>query len=78
MAESFNKNIVCCYLYTISKYGYPPPASDVVKHIREMSALGFQSIELEGIRKDHLLEILSRKDEIKSVLEELEIIECEM
>ena len=73
MAGSFDKNIVCCYLYTISTYGYPPPAIDVVKHIREMSALGFRSIELEGIRKDHLLEILSRKDEIKSVLEELDL-----
>ncbi|GLR19822.1 sugar phosphate isomerase/epimerase family protein [Portibacter lacus] len=73
MTETFDKNIVCCFLYPISKYGYPPPAKDMVKHIREMSEMGFRSIELEGIRKDHLLEVVSRKDEIKSVLEELEL-----
>jgi len=61
--------ICCCYLYVITKYGYPPPAADTLSHIREMKTLGFTSIELEGIRKQHLLEMHDMRKEIRTEIE---------
>ena len=60
-SRRIDNKIVCAYLYTITKYGYPPPAADTPAHIREMVELGFSSIELEGIREGHLQEIYERK-----------------
>lgn len=37
-------------------------------HLREMQQLGFQSIELEGIRREHLLAVYSLRREIKEEL----------
>ena len=65
----FSPNITCCYLYPITKYGYPPPAQDTLKHIEEMKNLGFQSIELEGIRETHLLQIYDQRFAIKEKLD---------
>jgi len=64
----FNNVITCCYLYIITKYGYPPPAGNSIQYIREMKDLGFKSIELEGIRKEHLLEVYEQKQKIKDEL----------
>ena len=57
-------SIVCAYLYVISKYGYPPPAESTTTYLEQMKALGFQSVELEGIRRDHLLDVHERRDQI--------------
>lgn len=70
---TFPKNIVCCYLYTISKYGYPPPAKDTLIHLEEMKALGFQSVELEGIREAHLMDIFQMRFAIQEKLRELSL-----
>ena len=45
----FDPSIVCCYLYSITRYGYPPPAERTGEYLREMKALGFHSVEVEGI-----------------------------
>jgi sugar phosphate isomerase/epimerase len=66
--RTFAERIECANLYSITKYGYPPPARDTLAHIDEMVALGFSSIELEGIREDHLLEIYSMKESIAEKL----------
>lgn len=63
-------NIVCCYLYSISQHGYPPPAKDTLAHLKAMKELGFQSVELEGIRKEHLLAVGQMRKAIKDYLEE--------
>jgi len=68
-----DKNIVCSYLYIITKYGYPPAAEDTGRYLEEMKALGFQSVELEGIRRDHLLEVYNRRDEIAAKLKALNL-----
>ncbi|MFA7420113.1 MAG: sugar phosphate isomerase/epimerase family protein [Melioribacteraceae bacterium] len=68
-----NKKISCCYLYPITKYGYPPDANNTLKYIQEMGALGFSSIELEGIRKDHLLKVYSIQSDIKRKIDELNL-----
>ncbi len=70
---SFNKKIVCTYLHSITKYGYPPPGKDTLKYIDEMTSLGFQSIELEGIHEKHLNEVYNQKEEILSKLEKEKI-----
>ena len=50
----FHEDIVVCYLYSITRHGYPPVASDTLVHLDELNNLGFRSIELEGIRREHL------------------------
>ena len=64
----FSENIVCTYLYSITKYGYPPPASETLNYVDEMTSLGFRSIELEGIRKDHLLGVYDLRDDLAEKL----------
>ena len=57
MKNKISDRIVCAFLYTISKHGYPPKATDMLTFIDEMVNLGFSAIELEGIREDHLAEV---------------------
>jgi sugar phosphate isomerase/epimerase len=68
-----NSRITCAYLYTISKYGYPPPAEDTLQYLEEFKALGFQSVELEGIRENHLNKVYEMKDDITQKINELEL-----
>lgn len=71
--KKIDSSLVCCYLYPITKYGYPPDGSNTLKYIEEMNDLGFSSIELEGIREQHLLEVYKIRFEIKEKLNELNI-----
>lgn len=57
--------ISCCWLYAITKYGYPPSISDTFKVLGEMKALGFENVELEGVRRDNLLEVYGKRHELK-------------
>ena len=57
--------ISCCWLYAISKYGYPPSIADTFKVLGEMKALGFDSVELEGVRRDNLTEVYQQRHELK-------------
>jgi sugar phosphate isomerase/epimerase len=68
-----NSSVVCAYLYIISQYGYPPPAVDTRQYLEQMKSLGFQSVELEGIRRAHLLEIYAQRHEIAGHVKELEL-----
>ena len=68
--KDFSERVVCCYLYPITKYGYPPKAQNTLSYIDEMSALGFKSIELEGIRKEHLQGVYDIRFDIKKKLED--------
>ena len=66
----FPPNLTCCYLYPITRYGYPPPAGGTLQYLDEMAALGFQSVELEGIREAHLLEVHDMRFAIRDRLRE--------
>jgi sugar phosphate isomerase/epimerase len=68
-----DKRITCCYLYTITKYGYPPPAEKSRTYLEEMKALGFQSVELEGIREEHLDYMYAHRAELAADAKELEL-----
>jgi sugar phosphate isomerase/epimerase len=63
--KKINKNIVCAYLYIITKYGYPPDAERTCRYIEEMAEMGFKSIELEGIREQHLLKVYEIRQQVK-------------
>ncbi len=63
--------IACCWLYAISKYGYPPSIPDTFAALDDMARLGFENVELEGVRKENLLAIDSRRAELKSHCEGL-------
>ena len=71
--ERFHKDIVVCYLYTITKHGYPPVAQNSLQHLDEFSELGFTSIELEGIREEHLEGMYQQRYELKSKADELQL-----
>jgi sugar phosphate isomerase/epimerase len=64
--KAYHKDIVACYLYTITRHGYPPVAGDALKHLDEFSELGFRSIELEGIREEHLDGMYGQRHELRS------------
>ncbi|MEO8399889.1 MAG: sugar phosphate isomerase/epimerase family protein [Ignavibacteriaceae bacterium] len=69
----YNEKIVCAYLYIITKYGYPPPADLTSNYLDEMAKLGFRSIELEGIREEHLQQMFERKNQIKEKLDKMNL-----
>lgn len=69
--ERFHEDIVACYLYTITKHGYPPVAKDAPLHLEEFSQLGFTSIELEGIREEHLNGMFAQRKELKEQADQL-------
>ena len=71
--DRIHPDIVACYLYIIGKYGYPPAAGDTLAHMEEFSALGFSSIELEGIRKDHLGQIFEMREQIREKADALNL-----
>ncbi len=70
----FHPSITCCYLYPITKYGYPPPAEETGRHLKEMKALGFQSVELEGIREEHLLAIYEQRHVLREQVQTLDLL----
>lgn len=69
--EPVHPDIVACYLYTITRHGYPPDAAGTHDYLEEFRALGYRNIELEGIREDHLGRIHSMRGEIRDHAERL-------
>jgi len=61
--------ISCCWLYAISKYGYPPSIPDTHRVIKEMADLGFHYAELEGVREQNLLEVSAHRQALKATCE---------
>ena len=59
-----------CWLYAISKYGYPPSIEDTLRVIDEIADLGFTYMELEGVGEDNMREVYRHRREIKKRVEE--------
>jgi sugar phosphate isomerase/epimerase len=57
--------ISCCWLYAISKYGYPPSLPDTYRALEEMGALGFTHVELEGVREENLRAVYAERKALK-------------
>lgn len=68
----FSDKITCAYLYPITQYGYPPDIRDTISHIVEMSALGFRSLELEGIGETNIRYLYQNHQPIVDKLGELD------
>ena len=69
----FDPRIVACYLYPITRYGYPPPAEGTERYVEQLAALGFRSIELEGIHAPHLRAMHRMRDAVRRTLDRLEV-----
>ena len=63
--------ISCCWLYAISKYGYPPSIADTHKVLGEMAALGFDSVELEGVREENLRAVAAAQHDLQRRCDDL-------
>jgi sugar phosphate isomerase/epimerase len=63
--------ISCCWLYAISKYGYPPSLPDTHRALEDMAALGFSSVELEGVREDNLRAVHGERNALKQRCDDL-------
>ena len=57
--------ISCCWLYAISKYGYPPSIENTFRVLGEMKAMGFENVELEGVRRENLMAVYEKRHELK-------------
>ncbi len=57
--------INCCWLYAIDKYGYPPSIPDTHKALAEMSALGFDAAELEGVREENMRAVYAARADLR-------------
>ncbi|TMJ01868.1 MAG: sugar phosphate isomerase/epimerase, partial [Bacillati bacterium ANGP1] len=63
--------INCCWLYAISKYGYPPSIVDTHRVLGEMAALGFDAVELEGVREENLRGVWAARADLKKRCDDL-------
>lgn len=63
--------ISCCWLYAISKYGYPPSLENTKKVLKEMKSIGFKYVELEGVRNDGMKMIYQHREELKDLCNNL-------
>ena len=70
---AFRTEIVCAYLYVITRYGYPPSAADTPKHLEQMAAMGFTSVELEGIREGHIRQMYDLRGTVRDHLKRLNL-----
>jgi len=60
--------ISCCWLYAISKYGYPVAVKDIPRALNEMADLGFRYVELEGASEgDNLREVYAKRHDLKAL-----------
>ena len=71
MSGKLPPEITCCYLYPITRYGYPPPAAQTDLYLQEMHALGFSSVELEGIHEKHLMEMYALRFKTRETVDRL-------
>jgi sugar phosphate isomerase/epimerase len=63
--------ISCCWLFAISKYGYPPSLADTRRALKEMESLGFKHVELEGVGEENLRAVYDARDDLKKRCEDL-------
>ncbi len=59
--------ISCCWLYAITKYGYPPSLPDTFRALKDMKALEFEYVELEGVRRENLMAVYEQRQELKKL-----------
>lgn len=63
--------ISCCWLYAISKYGYPPSLPDTHRALEQVAGLGFANVELGGVREENLRAVYDDRKELKMRCQDL-------
>jgi len=63
--------LACGWLYAINRYGYPPTIPQTLAALREMHALGFEAVELEGVRTENMRELAAHRGEVKQLADDL-------
>ena len=58
------------YLYTISKYGYPPKVEDDYKAVAELAAMGFHYLEMEGLGREHTEQVWRHRADFRKCLDD--------
>jgi len=62
----------CCWLYAISRYGYPVPVADIPAALQKMAELGFHYVELEGASAGgNLLQVYEERQALKELCAKL-------
>ena len=57
------------YLYTISKYGYPPKVEDDFKALADIERMGFHFLEMEALGATHAQQVWENRVELKNRLD---------
>ena len=65
--------INCCWLYAISKYGYPPPLDKMFTALEEMADMGFEYVEIEAVGEENLREILANRQRLREHVDSLNL-----
>lgn len=60
-----------CWMYVINKYGFPPELGDMRKGIKELVDLGFKFVELEGVGRDNLMEVVNNRDDFLELFNDM-------
>ena len=63
--------ISCCWMYAITKYGYPPSIADTFRALDDMARLGFTYVELEGVREKNMTAVHQRRRDFKKHADDL-------
>lgn len=63
--------ISCCWMYAITKYGYPPTVDDALQALKDMAGLGFTFVEMEGVREENMRAVHHRRHDIKKHADDL-------
>jgi sugar phosphate isomerase/epimerase len=64
---------LCCWLYAIDRFGFPPSIPNTLIALRKMKELGFDYAELEGVSGSNLVDVYNARFAIKEVLDEIEL-----
>lgn len=65
--------ISCCWIYAISKYGYPPSLKNTYRALKDMRDMGFRYMELEGFKTENTRCIFDHRFELKRFCDDLDI-----
>jgi len=70
-AEDIPLKISCCWMYAITKYGYPPSVDDSLRALEDMARLGFRFVEMEGVREENMIAVHRERHTIKRHADDL-------
>ena len=55
----------CCWMYAITKYGFPPSTDNCFQALQDMARLGFAYVEMEGVGEENMRAVHRRRRELR-------------